>query len=397
MTQSSDLKAPLPDYCSGEKYLFEWNARSWNWNCKACNKVATQEHCETDRHMKNALYYPQAKFTEPSDWRPFIDAWTQTGMSAWTQTVRKSGYLTPATIVAICGGPDKNDPMPPPPIKFLCDVSKRPPYAYVTRFFGKDAFLNLEKKAAETALTHRAIRPFADAKTVLHAVVYTDCEPKHIVEPLKEGDDWGMWFPVLAIKGNEGYFTWCLAAAAEGWTRGWKTDGSRLHIYWRRTTPPDHAFGKDFTTMVAIQKQTIAFAKKQQTGEGELESEATDFFLKGIDNQHLAHQIFQGALAHPSSKNNSEWTPGKHFGACGQNCSCCREAAKQCFGGCEFCANTAALGVASRACKKAVELYLGRFGSPRTDSRMPSTDSQPADVQCVGTKDEHRFDLHTMD
>ena len=130
------------------------------------------------------------------------------------------------------------------------------------------------------------------------------------------------------------------------------------------------------------------------------ENTAVSFFLKVIDTQELARQIFEGALAHPASKDNSKWTPGKHFGACGQSCPCCREALKECFGGCEFCANTAALGFASLACKKAVdESYLARFdsGGNAQGGRFSSDASGHASEHTkAGTEDEHRFDLNTM-
>ena len=73
-------------------------------------------------------------------------------------------------------------------------------------------------------------------------------------------------------------------------------------------------------------------------------------FSEIIMCHELGERVLQCALAHPPP-----WTPSHHFGACGQSCPCCREAAGEWAGGCDFCAATAAMGATSRAVRAAVE------------------------------------------
>ena len=88
------------------------------------------------------------------------------------------------------------------------------------------------------------------------------------------------------------------------------------------------------------------------------------YFVKLMeDHPDIGDRILSGALTHP----HHEWTPSTHFGFCGQSCPCCRECEHEFVGGCEYCANTAELGVANRACKTAVDnFYFIRFRIRKT-------------------------------
>ena len=88
----------------------------------------------------------------------------------------------------------------------------------------------LRQRAAEVAVRHDRVAAYA-ASSSFSAVVYTDCDKRSIARPLGK-DDWGLWWPVLAVCTSSGSWgTWCIAAAEQGWKDGWCTHGARLHIY----------------------------------------------------------------------------------------------------------------------------------------------------------------------
>ena len=115
-----------------------------------------------------------------------------------------------------------HDAPPPPPAMTLAEYRPLPKYVDVKGFYGNDTFENLKNHASTPVA-------FAQAHS---SIVFTDAVAGNIRLPLNFGD-WGMWWPCLAIEINGKWYTWCVAAAQSGWSHGWETHPSRIHMFIR--------------------------------------------------------------------------------------------------------------------------------------------------------------------
>ena len=102
--------------------------------------------------------------------------------------------------------------------------------------------------------------------------------------------------------------------------------------------------------------------KKVRTNEGAATGTAS-VCSKHIGWAEVAAAIFEYAFGHPVVVAGSAWTPSKHYGRCGEQCLCCREARKENNNCCELCQLEKIISAVSVDCKKAVEnFYSNRYG-----------------------------------
>ena len=258
---------PLPVWCEGPRAMFTWQSESQYWYCVACNRYATREHCQGAKHQKQVAWFPAlpedscsgSRTCQPGALEPWVtkhrdeatmsdyyycwpiqrcfSTYPPSWFKKWVEEVQRSGYLTPATIVSVCGGPVMSDQEPPPLVATFGCSARRPTFADALRFFGPSVYQKLRQRAAEVAARHEGVAKYA-APSSLCAVAYTDCDKSSIVRPLCR-EDWGLWWPILAVcTPSSGWETWCIAAAEAGWANGWSTHGSRLHIYVQKKHDP---------------------------------------------------------------------------------------------------------------------------------------------------------------
>ena len=300
----SETFFPMPQYLlnDGDTSVFCFRERpKWDWWCTLCYKYATEEHIQSDYHMKNKYWRNQSAPSPPpiptstnahcpqdalaiSPWtthycpeqrRPYyhnsehaLTTWhpPPSWWNKWLVQVHQSGMFTSKTIVDICGGPDLQG-AEPPHVGFLADARSKPKCADVKMFFGPKVFENLQQRAQHHGKTHPQVAPFGREGS-LWAVVYTDGTPSRQKSPLSPDGERGMWFPTLVVQTCDGRWgAWCFDAAVNNWKKDWEVHPSRLHLYVRRSQT-SHSPGMSSSSNHNTQNSGTARSSTDPVSEG---------------------------------------------------------------------------------------------------------------------------------
>ena len=207
----------------------------WNWRCQVCDSIATEEHCNGQKHQKNVILWANTYRDGPRSTNGLQPASLSAITPArWTHQVNTLG-LDAQMLQQCFRAPSSSIP--------IADVmefteSERPPALPQVMSFWGDVFCVMRetiKELIRQGSPYRGLRYFYDNESDWYnAQVWSNADKattKHSMGAREEG----IWWPCIAVDLKDGTVaTYCQDFALQQSKEAWITDPSRVS----RILPP---------------------------------------------------------------------------------------------------------------------------------------------------------------
>ena len=262
--------------------MYEFDVNKWDWRCTICDKVATEDHCQSQKHQKWVLYQRTedrriadstvghaplasplpAQLVLSPPWSKHFDIRHQTHYYhnsetlksqwhnpmpeiQWRQDAETWGIQADALITQLHCGPDfaalSLSRTALPSCTAFSYPMQPPDFAMTMSFWGAKIFDAMKTTLNE--LVHQGgrlqdLHHFAAVPqdSWFKIMVYSDATKGQQATP-KSSIDAGMWWPAIAVPVGNEFKAWCQDFALNRARKAWNTHPSRCHIYLTRQAP----------------------------------------------------------------------------------------------------------------------------------------------------------------
>ena len=290
----------LPPHCMAnneEPNMYVYLPDRWNWRCQVCDSIATEEHCNGQKHRKNVIFCANTYRDGPRSTNGLQPASLSAITPArWTHQVNTLG-LDAQTLQQCFRAPSSSIP-----IAHVMDFteSERPPALPQVMSFWGDVYCVMRetiKELIRQGSPYRGLWYFYDNESDWYnAQVWSNADKattKHSMDAREEG----LWWPCIAVDLKDGTVaTYCQDFALQQSKKAWITDRSRV---WRFVAPPPPPLPP---TSSRVEIESVASSEASENGsQPATTSEASESGLQPASQSGLqpASEAGSEASYHP--------------------------------------------------------------------------------------------------